>query len=197
MHLGQEHRARAEVIAADLRRADRFGSLAVGVADDRQVVAERLERRQAARRQIEVASDRRRRPQVLGERRSACCPPRRAPCSMQASRVLPAAAGLASSVRAGTIASRNGSATVAPMPRRTVRREMCFLVRYIGSPVAASRRPTVSSLRRWLPRAHAERRALHDADDERREMILVRAGVADDRGGRPACRSASTRRPSA
>ena len=38
------------------------------------------------------------------------------------------AAVCASAVAAGIMASRNGSASVAPAPRRTVRREMCFLV---------------------------------------------------------------------
>ena len=38
------------------------------------------------------------------------------------------AAVLASGVAAGTIASSNGSAIVAPMPRRNVRRGMAFLV---------------------------------------------------------------------
>src|SRR4029079_9819973 len=92
-------------------------------------------------------------------------------CSMQASRVRPAAAVFASAVRAGTIASRNGSAIVAPMPRRTVRRLTCFFVRYI-SPLL--------SVRTGVRAAHAERRALHDPEDERRKVILVRAGVADD-----------------
>ena len=49
------------------------------------------------------------------------------PCtiSMHTSRVLPGAdAVFAQAVPAGTIASRSGSATVAPMPRSTVRREM-------------------------------------------------------------------------
>ena len=73
MHLRQEHRARAEVIAADFRRRERLGVPHVGVADDRDVVAERLERREAARRQVELAAHRRRRPQVLldAERRAA------------------------------------------------------------------------------------------------------------------------------
>src|SRR5206468_6947971 len=35
MRLGEEHRARAEVIAADLGQRERFGIVDVGVADDR------------------------------------------------------------------------------------------------------------------------------------------------------------------
>ena len=54
-----------------------------------------------------------------------------APCtiSMQTSRVRSSDAALAvfdHRPRAGTIASRNGSATVAPSPRSIVRRGMCF-----------------------------------------------------------------------
>ena len=44
MRLRQEHRARAEVVAADFRRRERLGHADVGVADDRHVVAEALER---------------------------------------------------------------------------------------------------------------------------------------------------------
>jgi hypothetical protein len=65
MHVREEDRARAEVIAADLRRRERLGLLHVGVADDRQIVAEPLERRKAARRQIESGSGRRGRPEIL------------------------------------------------------------------------------------------------------------------------------------
>ena len=48
------------------------------------------------------------------------------PCtiSMAASRTFPDAAFAAAP--AGTMASRNGSATVTPRPFRAVRREMCF-----------------------------------------------------------------------
>src|ERR1700689_5592772 len=43
-------------------------------------------------------------------------------------RGLGVAAVWARAVEAGIMASRRGSARVAPAPRRTVRREMCFLV---------------------------------------------------------------------
>ena len=43
------------------------------------------------------------------------------------------AAVCASAVAAGTIASSNGSASAAPAPRRTVRREIFFLVMNIVS----------------------------------------------------------------
>ena len=65
MRLGEEHRARSEVIAADLRRRERSGVAHVGVADDRQVVAIRLERRERRRAEIEVATLAGRRPHVL------------------------------------------------------------------------------------------------------------------------------------
>ena len=44
LRLREEHRRRAEVIGADLGRGERFGIADVGVADDGQVVAIRLER---------------------------------------------------------------------------------------------------------------------------------------------------------
>jgi len=47
-------------------------------------------------------------------------------------RGLPAAAVFASAMPAGIIASSSGSETLAPMPRRTVRRERCFLVMNIA-----------------------------------------------------------------
>ena len=61
------------------------------------------------------------------------------PCtiSMQTRRLLDdegAASVFASAVRAGTIASSSGNATVTPMPFRTVRRDMCFFVMYISPP---------------------------------------------------------------
>ena len=86
------------------------------------------------------------------------------PCtiSMQASRTRPAAV-LASAVRAGTIASRNGRATVAPSPFSTVRRDKCFCVMNIPiSPLASC--PIVTELdarsecRRGQPRVSAARR---------------------------------------
>ena len=50
MRLRQEHRGRAEVIAADLGRQERLGVAHVGVADDGDVVAPGFERRQRGRR---------------------------------------------------------------------------------------------------------------------------------------------------
>ena len=50
------------------------------------------------------------------------------------------AAVCASAVRAGTIASRNGSAIVTPTPRMNVRRERCFLIQdahLVSLPVTA------------------------------------------------------------
>ncbi len=45
------------------------------------------------------------------------------------------AAVLAYTVLAGTIASRNGSAAVTPMPFKMARREMCFFEMYMTSPI--------------------------------------------------------------
>ena len=63
--LGEEHRAGAEVIAADLGQFERLGVAHVGVADDGQVLAQRFEGQQAGRRQVEGAAGGRRRPHVL------------------------------------------------------------------------------------------------------------------------------------
>jgi hypothetical protein len=73
MHLSEEHGARTEMVAADLRRRERFRVADVGVADDRQVVAVRLERRETGRREVELRPDARRRPQIFldAERRAA------------------------------------------------------------------------------------------------------------------------------
>ena len=92
MRLREEHRARAEMVAADLRLRDRFGAAHVGVADDRQVLAERLERAQRARRQVE-----RRARSSAGDHRFCVAPQSvlpAAPCtiSMQTSRVRSSAA---------------------------------------------------------------------------------------------------------
>src|SRR5260370_1102347 len=60
-----------------------------------------------------------------------------APCtiSMAARRVFGAAVVLLKGVWAGSIASSNGSTTDPPSPRRTMRRERCFFVINISSPL--------------------------------------------------------------
>src|SRR5712692_336240 len=77
-------------------------------------------------------------------------------------RVLGLAAVWARSVRAGTIASSNGNASMVPAPRRNVRRGMCFLVMNI---VDRSWQLTRSGslVRRRRFHVHLERRALDDA----------------------------------
>ena len=73
VRLGEERAARSEVIAADLLRREWIRRVDVGVADDGEDVAERRQRAKAGRREIEVAADRGRRPQVLldADRRAA------------------------------------------------------------------------------------------------------------------------------
>src|SRR5438093_9327065 len=63
------------------------------------------------------------------------------PCtiSMHTRRTFFPAALAPQAFRAGVIASRNGSASVTPIPFRTVRRERCLFVRYIASPFLISR----------------------------------------------------------
>ena len=110
VRLRQEHRARAEVIAADLRRGERFGVPHVGVADDGEVVAERLERRQAA-----SAPDRSRGRPPAGAHRfflmpNGVLPAEPCTISMADEADLAGRARLRRRVRAGTIASSSGSA---------------------------------------------------------------------------------------
>src|SRR5579862_4267999 len=91
------------------------------------------------------------------------------PCtiSMHARRVRveAAAAVFLNGATAGAIASRNGSDSVTPIPRRTVRREMCFFVRCILSPGSATSFCCDSG--GVVDSAHLKRGTLHDAEHER------------------------------
>ncbi len=123
---------------------DRFGAAHVGVADDGQVLAERLERAERARREVERRA--RSRPATRG---AGFAPhsllPGRAVHHLDADqpRAIERRGRAPSSTRApraGTIASRNGSATVAPRPRSMVRRGTCFPVMnaiWFSAPVIA------------------------------------------------------------
>ncbi len=90
VRLREEHGARAEVIAADLRLRHRLGVAHVGVADDGQVLAEALERAERGRSEIEIVT--RPPPATTGAARrpTDCCRPSRAP-----SRCRPGAGGRA------------------------------------------------------------------------------------------------------
>ena len=79
MRVRVHHRARAEVIAAHFGSRLRFRHPRVGVADDRQVIAERLERAEAALAEVEAAAGRGGIPEILRQRRTRCSRPRRAP----------------------------------------------------------------------------------------------------------------------
>ena len=197
MRLGQEHRRRAEVIAADLGRRERLGVAHVGVADDGQVLPVGLERAEHARRQIERRSGLRRRPQVLlhAERRAAG----RAVHHLDGDqpRAWRAERGAAPTpCRAGTIASSNGSATVTPIPLSTVparQRVVLSDEHRCTLPFALSRSsvPLRLGVAIWnaplltMPRMNAEIRWSFLAGGARRSRAP------------PACRSDSTRRPSA
>ena len=101
MRLREEHGARAEVIAADLRRFERFGHAHVGVAHDRQILAPRLERRERA---------------VLAEARSCGqCPPAPTDACDAPQALLPAAPCTASMATRRVL-------SVAAASRRTSRR---------------------------------------------------------------------------
>src|ERR1700733_2666750 len=108
---------------------------------------------------------------------------------MNASFIFGAAAVCARATAAGIIASSNGSATTAPTPRRTVRRDRCFLVRNIMSnPLAHSvRYGHLSHFHVRLPGAlsgghlfHLKCRTCDDSDQDRREAIVVSGRTAHD-----------------
>ena len=100
--------------------AERVGLQVREPADDVDVALQRFERLQG-RRQLEVAPGRRRDPLILDDAVGDIdeAEARRAPSARPES--------------AGTIASRNGSASVAPMPRSNVRRANAFFVMNIAS----------------------------------------------------------------
>src|SRR5215831_18740001 len=72
---------------------------------------------------------------------------------------------------AGTIDSRNGSASVTPAPRRNVRRGMCFLVTNTSA----------SLVRHVGLDSHLKLRAPDDAEDDCREAVVLPRGAVDDR----------------
>src|SRR6185503_9909429 len=88
---------------------------------------------------------------------------------------------------AGTIASRNGSAMAAPAPRRKVRRGRWLpVMKFIGS-VSLGVLPFACRFRgcrlvgligiiHGFREFHAERVALHNAEDERGNLITARFG---------------------
>src|ERR1700716_722394 len=77
------------------------------------------------------------------------------------------AAVLARADSAGTMLSRNGNASVAPMPRSTVRRGTAFFAMNMPSLLLLAPR-----------RAHAERRAVENAADDRRPAVIALLRVA-------------------
>src|ERR1700704_3335808 len=109
------------------------------------------------------------------------------------------AAVCASNVRAGTIASSNGSANAAPAPLRMVRRGMCRLVMNIsvllvftpgalpGVDICLSRCSLLGCRRSLLRRRcfiqlHVllERIALHDGQHQRGEPVARTVGLTGD-----------------
>ena len=135
MRLREEHRARPEVVAADLRRLERLGHAHVGVADDRQVL--RATARAAASApsgiELEVAADLGRRPQILRRAPGVAIPPRRAPtrCRRGASCRRPPTRRRPSRASGTPAPSRRGTEARPrrPCPRRNVRRGIAFPVR--------------------------------------------------------------------
>src|SRR5690606_6582517 len=92
-----------------------------------------------------------------------------------------AAAVCASAVAAGTMASRKGSATLAPRLRSTWRRERCFLVMNMAVPPGSSsvvERQAVAALRGQG--LHLESGALHDALHDAVEAVVIRRRLLHD-----------------
>src|SRR5439155_12808305 len=85
------------------------------------------------------------------------------------------AAVVAYALPAGSMASRNGSATVTTMPFRTVRRERCFFVMRISWLL-----PLRSGERGFRLR-HLERRTVHDAQNKGRKSVAVLGRFLHDR----------------
>src|SRR5262245_60807603 len=94
-------------------------------------------------------------------------------------RVIGFAAVFWSAVNDGTMASSSGSASVAPMPRRTVRRGIAFLVISMALLLRRSRCGSRAVLRP-VRRAHGKRCARSDANNDRRPAIAVTRSVARD-----------------
>src|SRR5262245_3256999 len=103
------------------------------------------------------------------------------PCGTKrpTNRVLGLAAVCASAVAAGTIASSSGSASVAPAPFKTVRREMCFLVRNINGALLLTGYAQLIALSRL--HVHLKSLAPDDADDDRRQAIPRRCRIPHNR----------------
>src|SRR5262245_22821427 len=101
-------------------------------------------------------------------------------------RVFGAAAVCASAVRAGTIDSSSGSASVTPVPRRNVRRERCRLVMNISMtpPALAALAKRFDGLlrRRDKPQRHREHiRASHADAMSPRPVRLLALGFGRSR----------------
>src|SRR5262249_27579167 len=102
-----------------------------------------------------------------------------------------AAAVSRAGVRAGTIDSSSGSASVTPAPRRKVRRGMCLFVRYIVMLLAGSAadpapvtppRGAGGRLRGFPP--HLKPRASDDADHDGQKPVVLLRSAARDRANR-------------
>src|SRR5919198_2152271 len=114
---------------------------------------------------------------------------------MKPSRRTGLAAVFVSAVSAGTIASSSGNAIVIPIPRRKVRRgnAIFVIIMCLSSSSESQLQPcstpsaTGSNGRGAHPirplrvgHAHLERRALHHAENQTLEPVVIRGGVAHD-----------------
>src|SRR5579864_8735807 len=101
------------------------------------------------------------------------------PCGTKqpTNRGLGLAAVCASATPAGTIASRSGSASAAPAPRRTVRRDMCFFVINIIAVFLLTGRHLLAVV---YFHVHLERGALHDTQHYGTELVFAGGRIMHD-----------------
>ncbi len=202
MRLRQEHRARAEVIGADFRQRERFGVADVGVADDRQVVAERLERRQRARAQVERGADFSGRPHVLAEAELGGAGRAVHHLDRRQAHLLRRGRRPGERRRRGRhrIEDRQRHRDAKAAQHRAARHVLLRQELHLRSPNQANQanranRPISYRLRFFslLPssvvvtssaRRHLERAAVHHSQHEGREAVVVLGRVADDLANR-------------
>lgn len=122
VHLGEEGGAGAEVVAADLGGIESLGVPHVGVADDGEVLPVGLEGLERGGREIEVAADRGRGPQVLLDADGGAA--RRAVDHLDRGEADLAEPGLREGGARGDHGVEEGQGHGGPRPRRAARREM-------------------------------------------------------------------------
>src|SRR5688572_3433889 len=89
----------------------------------------------------------------------------------------------ATAVNAGIMPSSSGKASVAPRPRNTVRRGIAFFVMIIAPDSLSLNGRILCNVcfgRAARSNAHGKRRALHNAQHERRPSVVLRGRFSRD-----------------